>query len=108
VAAAVDAQKTLGALVGGGLGIAFCGGLGYVRAYVYGGKNALADHFFLGAVVAATPASHAASALVTAADFRGASVAYGFDGMGMRDAAEALSSLEVSWRGRVRAARARG
>jgi hypothetical protein len=48
VAAAVDAQKTLGALVGGGLGIAFCGGAGYVRAYVYGGKNALADHFFLG------------------------------------------------------------
>ncbi len=92
----MDAQKTLGALVGGGLGIAFCGGAGYVRAYVYSGKNALADHFFLGAVVAATPASHAASALVTAADFRGASVAYGFDGMGMRDAAEALSSLEVT------------
>ena len=92
----MDAQKTLGALVGGGLGIAFCGGAGYVRAYVYGGKNALADHFFWGAIVAATPASHAASALVTAADFRGASLAYGADGMGMRDAAEVLSSEEVT------------
>jgi hypothetical protein len=78
--------------VGGGLGIAFVGAAGYFRAYVYGGRNALADHLFLGALAAATPAAHAASALATAAEFRGASAAYGRDGMGMEDAAEALAS----------------
>jgi len=92
VAAAGGARKSLGALVGGGLGIAFVGAAGYFRAYVYGGRNALADHLFLGALAAATPAAHAASALATAAEFRSASAAYGRDGMGMEDAAEALAS----------------
>ena len=92
VAAAGASFKPLGALIGGGLGVLFVGGAGYVRAYVFESRNALADHFFLGALVAATPAAHAASALVTAADFRGASLAYGPDGMGMADAAEALAS----------------
>ena len=82
--------------MGGGLGIAFVGAAGYFRAYVYGGRNALADHVFLGALAAATPAAHAASALATAAAFRGASAAYGRDGMGMEDAAEALASDAAS------------
>ena len=72
------------------------GAAGYFRAYVYGGRNALADHVFLGALAAATPAAHAASALATAAAFRGASAAYGRDGMGMEDAAEALASDAAS------------
>ena len=107
VAAAGGARKSLGALVGGGLGIAFVGAAGY-SARTCTGRNALADHVFLGALAAATPAAHAASALATAAATtrRVRGVRSRWHGHGGRRGG--ARERRGDWRGRVRAPRARG
>tara|TARA_B110000977_G_scaffold191023_1_gene262581 strand:+ start:18246 stop:19694 length:1449 start_codon:yes stop_codon:yes gene_type:complete len=91
----LSGNAPIGALIGGASGMCFLASAGYARACM-AYRSPIVDHVALGALVAAVPAAHAASALVMVKSFKQAKLAYGDDGLGLTSATEVLNDSTLT------------